>query len=222
MTFAEMYGEVQSYLPESGIDATTAKKYVNRAYLQMAMSFQFYGVETKTTFNTAAADNDYDIGTVAVGAKDIVAIYNNTQDYPLVQRDIVWWEATLEDPTTVTGEPTDWVRYGDDILLYPTPDAIYEMNIRYKTNPAEMTTDGESPVFPEEWHEAIVLSAMSKAAFFYGFDNKGINMKNEALALISALQEEPTMASRRRIGQISVQRLGHTRQQRRRRHPEFD
>lgn len=220
MQFSEMYGEVQQYLPDSEITAAKAKEFVNRAYLQMAMSFQFYGLETSGTFNTAADDYDYDIATVATGAKDIIGIYNETDDCPLQEETIQWWQQIEVDPTSLTQAPEYWVRYGDEILLHPTPDGVYTLRIRYKTNPTALSADSDTPVFPTEWHEAIVLSAASKAAFFYGFDNKGINLKGEFLGLVASLQEEHTMQARRRVGQITPARLRHS--SRRNRHPEFD
>lgn len=222
MDFQTMYQEVMDYVPDSKMTIAEAKKFVNRAYIQMAMSFQFYGLETSGTFNTAAGDFDYAIATVAAGAKDIIGIYNETDDCPLQEETIQWWEEIEVDPTTLQEAPRYWVRFGDELLLWPTPDTAYTLRIRYKTNPTELSSNGDEPVFPEEWHECIVLWAASKAAFSKGYTNIGVNIKNEYLSLVGALQEEQTMQARRRVGQIGVQRFGPHHRRRRSNHAEFD
>lgn len=221
MNFKEMCEEVCDHIPDSKCTVGAAKTYVNRAYRQMAMSFQFYELENSDTFTTVSGTYEYDLATIASGAKDIIGLRNETDNCPMHEKAFGWWQEVNEDRTVVTGAPEYWVRFSDVILLHPTPDDAYSIKVKSRKNPTELSSDGDTPVFPEEWHYGIVLLAVSMAAIRYGYSNIAVNTKNEHLALIGSLQEEPTMQARRRVGQISVQK---TRRESapRRRHAEFD
>jgi len=218
MTFQEIYTEVLDYFPKAALEPTKAKEFVNRAYRQMAMSFQFVELEEETDADTVV---DQATVTWPTGARDIITVYNETEKERLEPETIQFYD-DQDTSTDNTGAPKYFILYGGELFIFPTADAVYTLRIRHRGLPDEMDDDAESPVYPSDWHEVIVLNAASKAGFFLGYDSKGINLKNEALGLIASLQEDATMASRRRIGQISVQRTRRPAKVIGRSHAEFD
>lgn len=45
------------------------------------------------------------------------------------------------------------------LVLYPTPDEVYPINMEFYVRPEDMTDDNHSPILPTEFHEAILLKA---------------------------------------------------------------
>jgi hypothetical protein len=67
--------------------------------------------------------------------------------------------------TTSYGKPTQWVRHGSyagiypTVFLYPTPDAVYNLNISYRKRVPEMIDPTEITLIGEEWDSIIVKMA---------------------------------------------------------------
>lgn len=56
-------------------------------------------------------------------------------------------------------EPVSYFRYGRMLVLYPTPDDVRTMIWEVVARPASLVDDTDSPIVPEEFHEAILLRA---------------------------------------------------------------
>jgi hypothetical protein len=223
MIFSDLYNEVKTNYPDADISTANAKKYVNRAYRQIALTYSFYESEGTSSFNTVADQSAYAVATVAAGARDIISIRDTTNKYNLKPETIQWYNEQ-DVSTDVSSQPLYYVRHGANILLWPLPDAVYAMLVRHRTLPADLSADGDTPKFPEPWHEVLAMLASAKAGIAAGFGDIGQNFKNEALGLIGSIQEDTTMEARRRIGQISIQRTRRTARESaiRRLHAEFD
>lgn len=203
MTLDEMRTEVQAILGGRS-DATDdiVDDYINAAYKQLAMSFRFYELEnTSTSTTTVSGTASYAVPT---GCRQTISIVDTTNKNKLEPRDIAWYEQQ-DTSTDVTGAPEYYVRYGSNYLLWPTPDGAYSLRIRYTALPDTITT-GEEPVYSVEWHRVLVFLAASSLCFRFGLDSKGMNLKNEALGMISALQEDQVQDARMRTSQVSFER----------------
>ena len=205
MTFQELYEELQEYLGNR-TDLTDAKAQdaINRAYLRICDSFNFYGTDdTDTTITTSDGTASY---TRPTDIDEIISVkITGDTEYTLDLRTIDWYERQ-DTSSDNTGVPEVCVPYGANLLFWPTPDDTYSIRIRGKSVPTEMSSDSDEPVIPTKWHEAIILSAASRECFKRGMIERGQDLKNEYLGLISGLQEEKTKDARHRVGQISVQR----------------
>lgn len=205
MQLSEMRTEVQSYLSNRGdLSDSDTDEMLNRMYRQLAMSFRFYELDqTDTSITTSDGTASYNVPT---GARVIISIkITGDTEYILDPETIEWYED--QDTTSDNkGVPEKFVRYGSNLLLWPTPDDSYSLRVRYRKLPAELSQDSDEPVYPEDWHEVIILLSTSRLAFRFGDEKKGQNLKNEALGLISALQEDPTQDQRQRVGQVAYQR----------------
>lgn len=207
MTFAEMYGEVNTNLGSNALltasSSTKSKEFVNRAYDELVLQYRFHETEATDTSKTTTAS--VASVTVPTGARRIWSIRDTTNKRLLSKRDIEWYES-MDQSTDVASYPEFWIRYGSSILLWPTPDGAYSLQIRYTKLQTDLSADGDTPTIPVEWHGVLVLLASSKAAFWLGMDTKGMNFKSEALGLISALSEDSVEDDMNAIGQISIQR----------------
>lgn len=202
MQFSTMYGEVEEYVPDATLSTAKAKELVNRAYLELAMSFQFRELDFEDDISTVSGQN---FQTLPGGARDIISVYDEDDKFMLRPETIEWYEGR-DNSDDATGVPEYYVIWQTKMLFWPTPDVVHTLRVRYRKLPDELSADADEPVYPEEWHEVIVLMAASKACLIKGYDSKMINLKNAALQKIEGLQEDKTMLARRRVGQITVQR----------------
>lgn len=204
MTFLEMYGEVREFFSNNTVFTTTqSKAYVNRVYAETALQFRFYELESvDATLVTVAST-----ATVAVtsGTRRVILLKDTTNKRVLRFRSLEWMEEQ-DDSGDVISQPEYFTRFGTNLILWPIPDDVYTLRMRYRKLPTALSADGDTPVFPTEWHGYLVLKAASKAAFKLGLDERAMTLKNEALGLLKEISEDPTEDSLRRLGQLSPQR----------------
>lgn len=211
MQFSEMYGEVNTYFGSHALltasSSAKSKEFVNRMYLQLARSFRFHELEFTDTGSATVAST----ATVAIptNAREIISVRDTTNEHKLLKRDIDWYEGM--DQADAEGVPEVWLRYGSNLVFWPTPDAAYNLQIRYMKLPDEMSSDSDEPVYPVDWHEVIVLLAASRAGYWLGLDTKAMNFKSEAVGLIAGLTEDYAMDRMHSTGQMAVQRTRRSR-----------
>lgn len=121
-------------------------------------------LEGKTTFATVDGQTDYAKSSIAADLDMVYDLYtDNNIITNTVNRD---FDEAMPSPTA-SGEPTRYTEWGDVIRLYPTPDATYDVNVRYYKKCAEPLADGDEPVIPIEFQEVLVLGMQM---MFYEWD----------------------------------------------------
>lgn len=207
MQFSEMYTELEEYFGShprlTASSSAKSKEFINRFYFQLARSYRFFELD-KTDTSKVTVANTVSVA-IPTGAREIISVRDTTNKNKLIRRDIDWYESQ-DQATTSAAVPEYWLRYGNIILLWPTPDAAYNLQIRYLALPTALSADDDEPVYPEDWHEVIVLLAASRAGFWLGMDTKAMNFKSEALGLIASLTEDITADRMHSTGQMAIQR----------------
>jgi hypothetical protein len=205
--FSEMYGEVAEHLASRG-DVTTAqiKTRINRVYRRLAKSFSFHELE-ETDESLTTVDGTASC-TVPAGVWGIqsIKIDDTDNETNLVPRDMVWYERQDTRLTKTTGRPRYYILWKNLIYLWITPDDAYSLRVRHKIYPTALSGDSDVPVYPEEWHEYIVLQTAAEFALLKNMSERYKELKNEALGIISTIQEDDTIESRSRTGQVAIQR----------------
>ena len=182
---------------------------LNRVYKQLAIAFKFHEVRTAETQATVADTQAVALSAFTTTPRVVMSVFDQTNKKRLRRREFDWLDS--QDFSSGKEEaPQYWVRWGSDILLHPTPDAIYTLRFRFVFVPDDMSTGASVPVIPEDWHEVIPLMTAMRWLFINGQDRRAMNAKNEALGLISGLVEDETMARKFDSygGQIMVERKG--------------
>ena len=100
--------------------------------------------------------------------------------------------AELHDWASGTGQgrPTDYVRFVNVLQLWPVPDGVYNIDVYYQQNIADLVADADLPTIAVPWHDGIVL----KARWYY-YDRIRTDIPKAASANTSwkmFLQEMPT------------------------------
>lgn len=128
------------------------------------MKFDFPQLETDSDREDAAVTTTDGVAYVSVptGALIVRDIWDSTSDAELER--ITWKEyvdQTGRANTSSEGQPTQWVRNGSYLYLYPTPDTTYSLRVYFRKIPSALTGTS-STVIGEEWDEPILELAAVK------------------------------------------------------------
>ena len=151
---------------ELGTD-TEIDLLLNTAWWEIADAFDFREKETSRTYNTVAGTIAYSAAADLLGLQNIsIEDPDSGQHTPLTEITIYDYETNYVDQISTRGKPTHYVRKGSQVLLYPTPDAIYEIKEDYWKTLADIAVGGVT--IPQAWHAMIWMNAA-----FYGYMEAG-------------------------------------------------
>ncbi len=86
----------------------------------------------------------YQVGT------SLTSLPNKIEPISPNQRDLV---------NEIQGSPQFYSMAGNNILLWPLPDQVYEMHLEYAYQIVDMALDADEPDAPEQYHEYIAILA---------------------------------------------------------------
>jgi hypothetical protein len=168
---------------------------INMAMRDLLRRYDLRFGEHSDTIVTAASDYDYTIPSNWVRAihlwylssdKDVITV-----DYkPKPKFDVDYPDRTEQ------GNPDIFTVFGSDILIGPTPDAVYTINRDYYGLLADLA-DGapaNTNIFIENAWEPIFFNALVKASLFLGHDQRVQMWKNEAEIYELRLTQEHSRA----------------------------
>ena len=159
MTFLEIVNEVLfDRFSESRRESI--KRYVNARYGRVwsAESWTF----KRIAVTVAQAANDNSIALADIGIQRVEGIWRTQGNYnynvdPLRPEDYFKWTSA------VSGTPYDFTIHGDTIYLDKSPSSTESLIVLGEKKFVAMTTDGESPLIPSEFHMMLVHGAASEA-----------------------------------------------------------
>jgi len=169
------FGTIKSHVARNlgnveGIDAYI-EQWINNCYLDLITMGKFPelqrfapipvpALDSTTTWTTGSGTPDY---AMASNALFPISLRDTTNDAPLKQRDIRWYD---RHKSTVNGKPRIYAIYGGRYYLDPAPDDVYAIQERFrkKVSLPAMSTDSQTPIIGQEWHEAIEIGATYRGA----------------------------------------------------------
>ncbi len=66
---------------------------------------------------------------------------------------------------TSTGRPRYWSRFGQNLILYPIPDATYTLTVDVVKNPAKLATKSENVIIPDSHTDILVWGVIEQISF---------------------------------------------------------
>lgn len=84
-------------------------------------------------------------------------------------------------------EPSKYLRYRRMLVLYGTPDDAYDLSVDCRVRPDDLVDDTDSPLLPEEFHEAIFLHARYRAFRSLRLYTESAAALNDALTVLRPL-----------------------------------
>ncbi len=173
---------------------TTILSKINAAYIEVGFKArlpEFVGTRTVATVASTAA-------TALLSTEFAVfTIRDMTTPRRLDNLDITQYEA-VDD--SVEGPPATWTLYGGDILIAPTPDAVYSLRLRVMNRLAALVA-ASTLATGVEYDEIITLVALAKFQGSIGDNEKKAATLAEATQVVQGLKTRQVVSKEHAMNQ---------------------
>lgn len=210
---------VRAYLDRTDLD-TKIREWIEDTRLDLALKYSFKYLYVEATASTVAGTSKYALpsdylghATLWAGAKKLAKITPREFD-ELTQTDIDAAasprELTTEDgsavsTTSIQAPPDYYVERGMEVELYPTPDAVYTLRIKYYASPtswASTSTDDAQSDYITTFHpEAVIWGTALRGSIYLDDEAKKTNF---SAAYDNAVKE---MMRREKISETEDQHI---------------
>lgn len=156
-TFFEIQQEVLGYGFSSPRYLTSIGNWINEAQRYIAKNSLLRTQQNQYVFNTVVGTTSYTLPTDFARIIDIHYVPDSDvfEEMTMIDRDSI--------DVSTTGRPNSFVIVGNVIALYPTPDAIYQIQMRYSQLPPTLVNPTDVPQIPSEYHYLLETYALYKA-----------------------------------------------------------
>lgn len=200
LTLTDWRAELEGGLQRAGVSSTLQDKWVNQALKEFGYAFRFHELEASAEFSTVIGIGEYAIGSgLAVDVSDfryleeLWAIRPDSESAYKVRpetRGMYLTNIGVRLDSTTYGTPVRYHRFGNKVILRPTPDAVMTLTMDYyKTIPRIVQPTDTSP-FHEDWDEAISIGALYRGFRHFGEFDRYQNVRNDFLGLVRSRSTE--------------------------------
>lgn len=128
---------------------TRITQYLNDAQNLVARRVNYYGDQDLYVFPTVVGVNAYNWPANLARVQDLFD--------PVSGISIPYTSLRAMDNSsqTATGAPAWYTIQGSAIRLYPIPDGVYTLNMRYWQMPPALVLDADVPSIPADWHHML-------------------------------------------------------------------
>lgn len=145
---------------DNDLPDTAADLLLNRAYWHLIDIYQFREKEVTATFDTIIGTRSYDMPSPFEALRQLSILDQVTQKHKTLDKMTIFqYENSYIEGEDNYGVPTGYVREGCFARLFPTPDDIYTITIKYWTTLADLVA-GNEPNIPQSWHEILLYGAV--------------------------------------------------------------
>lgn len=186
---AQLRTELREHLgvDDTELDNTNADLLLNRSWWEVADAVDFREKETSESENTVEGTNTIALSSLTNAEsiqRVVIEDYHSLQHIPLEPIDLDDYEREYVDQTYARGQPTRYFRRGSNIILYPTPDRVYEVTIYYLKTLADIAASGFD--VPQTWHDPILYGAVWRGFARFGDWNRKQAARATQLEMLSA------------------------------------
>lgn len=191
MTTDSLISELREHsgLSEDELSPPDALLILNRSYWEVLDKFPFREKEQTANFSTVAGTRNYTVPSPFEALRQL-SIQNpsNNEFTPLDRADIYTHEMTRDSDTDARGFPTRYLREKNAIRLYPVPDDVYSISIKYLTvlDDLDNITNVRNPNLPQSWHEIILYGGLWRLYLRLRDFSASNQYKIQQLALINS------------------------------------
>lgn len=143
---------------------------INRSWWQIQNALGFEELKNQRSFSTVVGTNSYAIvPTVDEESIRSLSYYNESGSsipiYPVKLDEFIEKHTTDEN---LRGAPENYIREGDNIVIWPTPDDVYDIVLYYLATLADWNDANPNNPIPQSAHEIILYGAVWR-----GYDRLG-------------------------------------------------
>lgn len=163
-TLADMRRRVRKALgglDEDDLSTVDLDGLINTSIEELSDKFPFREKEKVASFVTSIGFRSYDLptGFESIRSLSISDLTTNlSTKLVLMTTDV--YETRFDSDVDNYGFPTNYFREGDCIKLWPTPDNIYTITLRYNKPLEDLINESDTPNMPQNWHEIVELGAI--------------------------------------------------------------
>lgn len=175
-----------------GVDLTDmpdpqADELLNRSLWELTEKFPFREKEFSVTFDTVPAINKYTMPSNFESLLDICILTPNVNEYRVLTRATrVTYDNTQNVTVDAQDVPTEYVRDNDAIILFPVPDAIYTIRMRYLKSISDLTDLNSTLGLPRNWHEMVLLGGIWRGFITLGDYERAQASKAHQVSLLQS------------------------------------
>ena len=149
-------GEDESDLPNTDLDIL-----INKAFWEISDKLPFRVKQKTVTFDTLQGAATYDVPSNFDALRSISLLTASSFDAHVVltQMSHQEYEASYIEDSSAQSQPTKYLREANCIRLWPTPDGIYTVTLKYDAILADLTDTNNYPPLPQVWGEIIEYGA---------------------------------------------------------------
>lgn len=179
LSLAQLESELLAHLGLDVTDFTNGLTDVdlllNRSFWKVCDAFKFREKEQLLVSPTIAGQATYTIATLAnplifdsvqnVSIEDLYTkqhISLDLMEYQIYQDNFI-------NLVALNSKPTNYIRYGNSIIFYPTPDNIYNITYNYWNVIADLSN---GLTIPQSWHEIVLYGALWRGFLRLGDYNR--------------------------------------------------
>lgn len=171
---------------DSDMDNDKADRYLNRAYWELLDKFHFREKEVTAAFQTVAGTRFYNMPSPFEALKKlIITDPDTTRDIVLQRISPERYESLYGSDENLQGMPQAYYREGCSARIWPTPDKVYDMLVKYWTTLEDLSDSNTTPEIPQSWHEIILFGGQWRAFMDLGDVQRGYAFKRIYNDLIS-------------------------------------
>lgn len=170
------------------LDNTNADLLINRSYAWLLNAFHFRTKEISVKFSATAGERNYNLpidfeSLRHISIEDLV----DGQHTPLDRMTPDYYEQVYVESTgTEWGKPTQYLREGNCVKLWKTPDAAYPIVLKYDMLLSDLSDINTAPEVPKNWEEFIMMGAVYRGHVRYGDFIRADAMKKSLFSDVQA------------------------------------
>jgi hypothetical protein len=145
-----------------GLEDATFNEWINDAYLDICTSLDIDELKGSLAFSLTAGQSLYKIPSIVSTFLSPLGLVDSTMStggQPLDKVDKSWFREQPDE----SNRPKYFFREGELLVIHPTPDKSYTLNVDFRIRPLPMTLDTHSPILSAEWYRPIRLNARQMA-----------------------------------------------------------
>lgn len=160
-------------MPDAEVD-----QYVNMAIWELEDQYPFKAKECFKETDTVAGQAKYNIPSDLSAVMGVSLRDDNNQWHRLDRMTEDWYWDNYDEDSGEESRPERYMRLDEVIYLYPTPDDVYRLGLLNWREIASLSTSGDTPELPRNWHEIIADTAVVKALKYTGDINQAQQYAN--------------------------------------------
>jgi hypothetical protein len=189
---------------EDDVETILADRLLNISWWEIAAKFKFRIKDTVAQFPLVVGSEKYTVPDEFEALRSIAVYDTENKSHYLQRVTSKWYQENYDSDAESRGFPTNYFREGNDIILWPTPDAVYTAVLRYTGTLADIT-EADGPGIPQEWHEAILYGACWRLSLELGdFQRKQALHQTQIAILESCIPVDAKEAADSRYANLEV------------------